>query len=246
MQDLPELFENNRRWAARCVASQPDFFDSLKAQQAPEYLWIGCSDSRVPANEIVGLRPGELFVHRNVANVVVHSDLNCLSVLQYAVDVLRVRHVIVCGHYGCGGVRAALEGGKLGLIDNWLRHVQDVHAQYRMDVDNAAPSTNSAKPHSSSAGTSSAQTPSTSAGQALEARVNRLCELNAIEQAVNVCKSTVVQDAWDRGQPLSVHAVVYGLDDGRLRDLGFTVTSQRELRPGLVAALNARPQLRSV
>jgi len=242
VQDLPELFENNRRWAARCVAAQPDFFDSLKAQQAPEYLWIGCSDSRVPANEIVGLRPGELFVHRNVANVVVHSDLNCLSVLQYAVDVLRVRHVIVCGHYGCGGVRAALEGGKLGLIDNWLRHVQDVHAQYRMEVDNAAPSTNSGNAASSG----SAQTPSTSSGQALEARVNRLCELNAIEQAVNVCKSTVVQDAWDRGQPLAVHAVVYGLDDGRLRDLGFTVTSQRGLRPGQVTALNARPQLRSV
>ena len=191
----------------------------------------------MPANEIVGLMPGELFVHRNVANVVVHSDLNCLSVLQYAVDVLRVRHVIVCGHYGCGGVRAALEGGKLGLIDNWLRHVQDVHAQYRMEVDNAAPSTNSGKAASSGA----AQTPSTSSGQALEARVNRLCELNAIEQAVNVCKSTVVQDAWDRGQPLAVHAVVYGLDDGRLRDLGFTVTSQRELRPGQVTALNAAP-----
>ena len=130
MQDLPELFENNRRWAARCVATRPDFFEKLKAQQAPEYLWIGCSDSRVPANEIVGLMPGELFVHRNVANVVVHSDLNCLSVLQYAVDVLRVRHVIVCGHYGCSGVRAAIEGAKLGLIDNWLRHVQDVHAKY--------------------------------------------------------------------------------------------------------------------
>ena len=143
MQDLPELFENNRRWAARCVAAQPDFFDKLKAQQAPEYLWIGCSDSRVPANEIVGLMPGELFVHRNVANVVVPSDLNCLSVLQYAVDVLRVRHVIVCGHYGCSGVRAAIEGAKLGLIDNWLRHVQDVHAKYRMQVDNAAPSTGS-------------------------------------------------------------------------------------------------------
>ncbi len=225
MQDLPELFENNRRWAARCVAARPDFFDKLKAQQAPEYLWIGCSDSRVPANEIVGLMPGELFVHRNVANVVVPSDLNCLSVLQYAVDVLRVRHVIVCGHYGCGGVRAAVEGAKLGLIDNWLRHVQDVHAKYAMQVDNAAPSTGSGE-------------------RELEARVNKLCELNAIEQAVHVCKSTVVQDAWARGQPLAVHALVYGLDDGRLRDLGFSVTSARDLRSGVVTALNTRPQLR--
>ena len=169
--------------------------------------------------------PGELFVHRNVANVVVPSDLNCLSVLQYAVDVLRVRHVIVCGHYGCGGVRAAVEGAKLGLIDNWLRHVQDVHAKYAMQVDNAAPSTGSGE-------------------RELEARVNKLCELNAIEQAVHVCKSTVVQDAWARGQPLAVHALVYGLDDGRLRDLGFSVTSARDLRSGVVTALNTRPQLR--
>ena len=219
MQDLPELFENNRRWAARCVAARPDFFDKLKAQQAPEYLWIGCSDSRVPANELVDLLPGELFVHRNVANVVVHSDLNCLSVLQYAVDVLRVRHVIVCGHYGCSGVRAAVEGAKLGLIDNWLRHVQDVHAKHHMQVDNAGD---------------------------LEARVNKLCELNAIEQAVHVCKSTVVQDAWERDQTLAIHALVYGLDDGRLRDLGFSVTSARDLRSGVVTALNTRPQLRSV
>jgi carbonic anhydrase len=175
---LPELFENNRRWAAACVARQPDFFSKLIAQQAPEYLWIGCSDSRVPANEIVGLRPGELFVHRNVANVVVHTDLNCLSVLQYAVDVLRVKHVIVCGHYGCGGVRAALEDSKLGLIDNWLRHVQDVRAKHRPEVDNAGD---------------------------LEARANRLCEFNVIEQAVHVCKTTVVQDAWTRGQSLAVH-----------------------------------------
>ncbi len=241
MQDLPELFENNRRWAARCVAARPDFFDKLKAQQAPEYLWIGCSDSRVPANEIVGLMPGELFVHRNVANVVVPSDLNCLSVLQYAVDVLRVRHVIVCGHYGCSGVRAAIEGAKLGLIDNWLRHVQDVYAKYRMQVDNAAPSTGSGEALS----TGSGQPPSTGSEQAaLEVRVNKLCELNAIEQAVHVCKSTVVQDAWARGQSLAVHALVYGLDDGRLRDIGFSVTSARDLRSGVVTALNTRPQLR--
>ena len=199
------------------MSTRPDFFNRLKAQQAPQYLWVGCADSRVPANEIVGLMPGEMFVHRNVANVVVHSDLNCLSVLQYAVDVLRVQHVIVCGHYGCGGVRAAIEGAKLGLIDNWLRHVQDVHAKYHMQVDNAGD---------------------------LDARVNRLCELNAIEQAVHVCKSTVVQDAWARNQALAIHAVVYGLDDGRLRDLGFSVTSARDLRSGLVTALNAVPQLR--
>jgi len=198
--------------------ARPGFFDSLKAQQAPKYLWIGCSDSRVPANEIVGLMPGELFVHRNVANVVVHSDLNCLSVLQYAVDVLRVRHVIVCGHYGCGGVRAAMEGAKLGLIDNWLRHVQDAHAKHQTLVDEA---------------------------EDIEARINRLCELNAIEQAAHVCESTVVQDAWERGQELTVHALVYGLDDGRLRDLGFDVAAARELRSSLASALESRPELRS-
>jgi carbonic anhydrase len=211
---LPELFENNRRWAASCVAREPDFFSKLKAQQSPEYLWIGCSDSRVPANDIVGLLPGELFVHRNVANVVVHTDLNCLSVLQYAVDVLRVRHVIVCGHYGCGGVREALDERKLGLIDNWLRHVQDVRAKYHVEVDNAV---------------------------GLDARVDRLCELNVIEQAVHVCKTTVVQDAWARGQPLSVHAWIYALDDGRLRDFGFSVTGPRDLRQAVVTAINTRP-----
>ena len=218
MQDLSELFENNRHWAAACVSTRPDFFSRLLAQQSPEYLWIGCSDSRVPANDIVGLLPGQLFVHRNVANVVVHSDLNCLSVLQYAVDVLKVRHVIVCGHYGCGGVRAALEGAKLGLIDNWLRHVQDVHAKHAMQVDNAGD---------------------------IEARVNRLCELNVIEQAIHVCKTTVVQDAWERQQPLAIHALIYGLDDGRLRDLHFSVNSARDLRGGVVTALNSRPDLRA-
>jgi carbonic anhydrase len=214
--DLRELFDNNRRWAAKCVASRPDFFERLKTQQAPQYLWIGCADSRVPANEIVGLLPGQLFVHRNVANVVVHTDLNCLSVLQYAVDVLRVEHVIVCGHYGCGGVRAALEGAKLGLIDNWLRHVQDVHAKHAMAVDNAGD---------------------------LEARADRLCELNVIEQAVHVCKTTVVQDCWARQQPLSVHGLIYALDDGRLRDVHFTVSAARDVRPALVTALNSRPQI---
>jgi carbonic anhydrase len=194
MKTLARLFENNHRWAERITGQQPDFFRTLAAQQAPEYLWIGCSDSRVPANEIVGLLPGELFVHRNVANVVVHTDLNCLSVLQFAVDVLKVGHVIVCGHYGCGGVKAALADEKLGLIDNWLRHVQDVarqHASALESLDAAA-------------------------------RLDRLCELNVLEQARHVCETTVVQDAWGRGQTLHVHAWIYGLRDGRLRDLGFT------------------------
>ena len=216
MRVLPELFENNRLWAARCLEAQPDFFSRLKAQQSPKYLWIGCSDSRVPANEIVGLRPGELFVHRNVANVVVHSDLNCLSVLQYAVDVLQVRHIIVCGHYGCGGVRAALDEGKLGLIDNWLRHVQDVHTKHRADVDR--------EPDPS-------------------ARADRLCELNVVEQAVHVCRTTIVQDAWTRGQPLAVHAWIYALDDGRLRDFGFSVTAAHEMQQAALAAVRSRPTM---
>ena len=208
MRLLPELIENNRRWAAERVRQDPAFFERLTALQAPPYLWIGCSDSRVPANEIVGLLPGEMFVHRNVANVVVHTDLNCLSVLQYAVDVLRVRDIMVVGHYGCGGVRAALEGAKLGLIDNWLRHVQEVRASHRALVDAQA---------------------------ALEARVNRLCELNVVEQAVHVCETTVVQNAWARGQTLSVHGWIYGLHDGLLRDLGFAVNA-----PGDVEAVRAQ------
>jgi carbonic anhydrase len=193
---LSHLFENNRRWAAMQTARQPDFFPTLAAQQAPDYLWIGCSDSRVPANQIVDLIPGELFVHRNVGNVVVHTDLNCLSVLQYAVDVLKVKHVIVCGHYGCGGVRAAHERLTLGLVDNWLRHVQDIATLHRDTLQ---------------------QVP-------LESRIDRLCELNAIEQARHVCETTIVRDAWARGQALSVHAWIYGLKDGRLRDLEFTPT----------------------
>ena len=193
MRTLPELLEKNRRWAAGRVQHDPEFFSRLVALQTPAYLWIGCSDSRVPANEIVDLPPGELFVHRNVANVVVHTDLNCLSVLQFAVDVLRVRDVIVCGHYGCGGVRAALAGTKLGLIDNWLRHVQDVRRKHAAALD--------ALPDS--------------------AREDRLCELNVLEQAANVCETTIVQDAWDRGQSLTVHAWIYRLDDGLLRDLEF-------------------------
>ena len=202
MRELPDLFENNRRWAAARVAQQPDFFASLVAQQSPQYLWIGCSDSRVPANEIVGLPPGELFVHRNIANVVVHSDLNCLSVLQFAVDVLRVRHVMVTGHYGCGGIRAALDEAKLGLSDNWLRHVQDVRRKHAAALD---------------------------AIDDPETRVARLCELNVIEQAANVCQTTIVQDAWARGQPLSVHGWIYGITDGLLRDLSLCVSGEDDL-----------------
>ena len=193
VRTLPQLFENNRRWASARVREDPDFFQRLVALQAPAYLWIGCSDSRVPANEIVNLPPGELFVHRNVANVVVHTDLNCLSVLQFAVEVLRVRHVIVCGHYGCGGVRAALSGTKLGLIDNWLRHVQDVRRKHAEALD----------------------------ALSAPAREDRLCELNVLEQAANVCETTIVQDAWDRGQEVAIHAWIYRLDDGLLRDLQF-------------------------
>ena len=201
MRFLKHLLDNNRTWAERIRAQDPGFFAKLARQQSPEYLWIGCSDSRVPANEIVGLDPGELFVHRNVGNVVVHTDLNCLSVLQYAVDVLKVSHVIVTGHYGCGGVQAALEHRKLGLIDNWLRHIQDVYKQHQAAVD----------------------------ALDAKARVDRLCELNVIQQARNVCETTIAQDAWARGQTLSVHAWIYALKDGLLRDLTFTVTRPTEI-----------------
>jgi carbonic anhydrase len=192
---LWELFENNRAWATRTVAQDPDFFARLTEQQAPRYLWIGCADSRVPANEIVGLRPGELFVHRNVANLVIQTDLNCLSVLQYAIDVLKARDVIVCGHYGCGGVRAALQTSRLGLIDNWLRAIRDTAEKHRAILDIATD------------------------------RAARLCELNVIEQARNVGETTVVQDAWSRGQRVAIHAWIYALENGLLRDLGFLVDS---------------------
>lgn len=193
MKSPADLFAQNRAWAAERVRRDPGFFARLAAQQAPGYLWIGCSDSRVPANEIVGLDPGELFVHRNVANLVVHTDLNCLSVLQFAVDELEVRHIIVCGHYGCGGVRAAIDGHAHGLIDNWLRHVQDVQRTHAARLAGLA---------------------------SLEARVDRLCELNVIEQVRNVARTTIVQEAWRRGQPLDLHGWIYGLADGLLRDLG--------------------------
>lgn len=200
--ELRDLFAKNRDWARKIVTRDPGFFETLSRQQLPRYLWIGCSDSRVPANEIVGLLPGELFVHRNVANVVVHTDLNCLSVLQYAVDVLRVEHVIVCGHYGCGGIQAAYRRDSLGLIDNWLRHVQDVHDRHATAIDTAG-----------------------DAG----AQLDRLCELNVIEQARNTCQTTVVRDAWNRGQSLSVHSWIYSLNDGLIRDLGFTASAVDEV-----------------
>jgi len=206
MPVLTDLFANNRAWAAEMVREDPEFFERLSQQQAPRYLWIGCSDSRVPANQIVGLLPGEMFVHRNVANVVVHTDLNCLSTIQFAVEVLRVRHIIVCGHYGCGGVLAALRDEKLGLIDNWLRNVQDVRWKHREEIY---------------------------ALESEEQRHRRLCEWNVIEQVVNVSRTTVVRDAWARGQELSVHGWVYALQDGLLRDLGTCVSAVEEL-PALI------------
>jgi len=201
MTDVGELFKRNRAWAKGMQASDPEFFSSLANQQSPEFLWIGCSDSRVPANQITGLAPGEVFVHRNVANLVVHTDLNCLSVLQFAVDLLRVRHVIVCGHYGCSGVHAALHGHKVGLADNWLRHVQDVSENHAAELDTIGDPA---------------------------ARERRLCELNVIEQVRHVCEATVVQDAWSAGRPLTVHGWIYGLDDGLLRDLECTREGTRE------------------
>ena len=190
MRALDLLFDNNRAWAADMVRQDPDFFLRLSRQQAPDYLWIGCADSRVPANQIVGLPPGQMFVHRNVANVVVHTDLNCLSTIQFAVDVLQVEHIIVCGHYDCGGVKAALRDDKLGLIDNWLRHVQDVRRKHQAELD-ALPTD--------------------------EHRQDRLCELNVLEQVTNVVQTTVVQDALARGQTLAVHGWIYGIRDGLLR-----------------------------
>jgi carbonic anhydrase len=197
MKGLGHLLENNRAWAAEMTRQDADFFRRLSDQQAPHYLWIGCSDSRVPANQIVGLLPGEMFVHRNVANVVVHTDLNCLSAIQFAVDVLHVDHIIVCGHYGCGGVLAALRDDRLGLIDNWLRHVQDVRSKHRAELDALSTETE---------------------------RHRRLCELNVGEQVLNVTRTTVVRDAWARGHALAVHGWVYGVHDGLLRDLDVTVT----------------------
>jgi len=201
---LDECFAANRVWAANAVAQDPQFFERLEALQTPDLLWIGCSDSRLPPNEIIGRKPGELFVHRNVANLVEHTDVNCLSVLQYAVDVLKVKHVIVCGHYGCGGVRAALQAQPLGLIDNWLRHIRDVHLWNRDELA-AIPDIN--------------------------ARADRLAELNVEVQVANVCHTTIVQDAWARGQSLTIHGWIYALHDGLLRDLGMVIESPDQLPP---------------
>ncbi len=209
--ELQELFDNNRRWASDTETRTPGFFTALLKQQAPQYLWIGCADSRVPANDLVGLLPGELFVHRNVANVVVHSDLNCLSVIQYASDVLKVKHIIVVGHSGCGGVMAALHDRSVGLVDNWLRHVKDVRNRHQAWLDTVEPAR----------------------------RVDALCELNVIEQALNVCQTTVVQDAWQRGQELIVHGWFYGLGDGLLKDLTITVEGSDALGAAYDRALAA-------
>ena len=211
MKKLQHLFDSNRSWSERIRRQDPEFFSKLARQQSPEYLWIGCSDSRVPANEIVDLLPGELFVHRNVANVVAHTDLNCLSVIQFAVDVLKVKHIIVVGHYGCSGVGAVLRGDRIGLSDNWLRHVQDVRQKHEARL--------------------------LGVGDAVQ-RADLLCELNVIEQAANVCQTTIVQDAWERGQDLAVHGWVYGLNNGLVRDLELTANSAAGVASAYPAALS--------
>ncbi len=210
MRYLPQLFENNRAWVEKVTAQDPEFFSRLAALQAPKYLWIGCSDSRVPANEITGLQPGEVFVHRNVANAVVHTDLNCLSVMQFAVDVLAVDHIIVCGHYGCGGVHIALTGERLGLIDNWLRHIKDVRDKH---ADLLPPAMD------------------------LNARWDRLCELNVIEQVRHVTQTDIVRDAWKRGRDLIIHGWIYRLSDGRLRDLRVSVERSEDVESACAAGL---------
>lgn len=203
MDTLKELIENNRRWAAGVKTQNPNFFAELCKQQSPQYLWIGCSDSRVPANQIVGLLPGEVFVHRNVANLVVHTDFNCLSVIQYAVEVLKVKHIILCGHYGCGGIQAALGNSQLGLISNWLRHVKDIWIKHQTELS---------------------KTPESQ-------HLNRLCELNVLEQVNNICHTTIVQQAWQAGQDLSVHGWIYGINDGLIQDLGICISHQDEIEP---------------
>lgn len=210
MRFLRHLFEQNKAWSENIRDQDPDFFRKLSQQQLPSYLWIGCSDSRVPANQIVGLLPGELFVHRNVANLVVHSDLNCLSAMQFAVDVLRVKHIIVCGHYGCGGVRAALRDDRMGLVDNWLRHVRDVQQKHEGQL---------------------------AAINDEDQRWDRLCELNVIEQVLNVCQTTVAHDAWQRGQDVAVHGWIYKVQDGLLRDLKICITQPDEIGAAYQAAI---------
>ena len=210
MNSLDHLLQSNRAWAEKILQRDPEFFRRLAQQQSPRYLWIGCSDSRVPANEIVGLPPGEMFVHRNVANVVVHTDLNCLTVMQFAVDVLKVEHIIVVGHYGCSGVRAAMSNSRIGLSDNWLRHVQDVREQHA---------------------------PTLSAIVDATERHDRLCELNVIEQVTHVCQTSIVRDAWDRAQPLTVHGWIYGLQNGLVKDLKYTVSNPTDVHDGYAVAL---------
>lgn len=219
MRILPELIENNRRWAQKKVTKDPGFFERLANQQNPQFLWIGCSDSRVPANQIVGLDPGEVFVHRNIANVVVHSDFNCLSVLEFAIEVLKVKHVIVCGHYGCGGVKAAADNHHLGLIDNWLRHIRDVRQKHEAILSRITDES---------------------------ARSDRLCELNVVEQVRNVCHTSVVQEAWERGQELSVHGWIYAVHDGLIRDLDVTTTNQADIDEAyrIVTSKDAKPHER--
>jgi carbonic anhydrase len=202
MKKLSYLFEQNKQWASSINEKNPDFFKKLSMQQSPEYMWIGCSDSRVPANDIVNLMPGELFVHRNIANVVIHTDLNCLSVAQFAVDVLKVKHIIVCGHYGCGGVHAALQNSRLGLCDNWIQHVKDVKEKHSAILAQFTDE---------------------------KLKLDKLCELNVIEQVLNVCETSIVQDAWELGQELSVHGWIYGIDNGLLNDLNVCVSNPDEL-----------------
>jgi carbonic anhydrase len=202
MTNLPQIFKNNRLWASEITRVNPDFFRNLKNQQTPEYLWIGCSDSRVPANDIVGLLPGELFVHRNIANLVIHTDMNCLAVLQYAVELLKVKHIIVCGHYGCGGVKAAMEDQPHGLVDNWLRNIRDTWRRNRDELE---------------------MIPDQSG------KANRLCELNVCDQVINVGNTTIIQDAWRRGQQTTIHGWIYDLADGLLKDLGVCISSLDEL-----------------
>ncbi len=214
MRVLPELIQSNRDWAAKVNQEDPTFFQRLAEKQTPEYLWIGCADSRVPANQIVDLMPGEVFVHRNIANVVVHTDFNCLSVIEYAVAMLKVKHIIVCGHYGCGGVKAASENHQLGLIDNWLRHIRDVRYKHDAVVSAIADE---------------------------EERLDRLCELNVVEQASNVCHTTVVQEAWEQGQSLAVHGWIYSIKDGLIRDMNVTITGADEIDEAYKLAIKYDP-----
>ena len=202
MKNLPELLKNNKSWADQIKKEDPEFFTKLSEQQNPEYLWIGCSDSRVPATEIVKLMPGEIFVHRNIANMVVHTDLNCLSVIQYAVEVLRVKHIILCGHYGCGGIKAAMDNQQHGLIDNWLRNIKDIYRYHQQEIDSLPES---------------------------DQKINRMCELNVIEQVANICHTTIVQSAWNAGQELAIHGWIFRIKDGILQDLGITVSGNSDI-----------------